>query len=241
MQARLYSMRISHPANAVRLMLEHKGIEHETVFVTPGQQALRMPLAGFRGGTVPALRIDGRRVVGSRAIARALDEVRPEPPLFPTDPARRAAVEEAEEWGERVLQPIPRRLLRWALANRPELRVWFLRMLEQPRPELLARTMGPVTAFYARREDARSIDRIREDWAALPAHLDHVDALLAEGVLGGDEPNAADFQIGTTVRIMLACADYRPLVEGRPAESLARRIWPDYPSEIPSLLPDDLR
>lgn len=241
MPARLYSMRISHPANAARLMLEHKGIEHETVFVTPGQQAVRMRLLGFRGGTVPALRIDGRRVVGSRAIARALDEVRPDPPLFPRDPARRAAVEEAERWGEEVLQPVPRRLLRWALRHRPELRVWFLQMLRQPLPGLTARAMGPVTAFYARREDAGSLESIRADWAALPGHLGHVDALLADGVIGGDEPNAADFQIGTTVRIMLACEDFRPLVEGRPAEALARRIWPEYPFEVPSLRPDELR
>lgn len=241
MQARLYGMRISHPANAVRLMLEHKGIEHETVFVTPGQQAVRMRLLGFRGGTIPALRLDGRRIVGSRAIARVLEEVRPDPPLFPSDPARRAAVEEAERWGEEVLQPVPRRLLRWALRHRPELRVWFLRMLGQPAPELMARVMGPVAAFYARREDARSTERIREDWAALPGHLDHVDGLLADGVLGGEELNAADFQIGTTLRLMLACEDFRPLIEGRPGERLARRVWPDYPYEVPSLLPAELR
>ena len=37
--------------------------------------------AGFQGGTVPALKLDGRRVQGS--LARALDELIPERPLFP--------------------------------------------------------------------------------------------------------------------------------------------------------------
>jgi glutathione S-transferase len=241
MRARLYGMQISHPANAARLMLDHKGIEHEVVNVPPGAQAVRVRLAGFRGGTVPALRLDGRRALGSRAISRLLDEVRPDPPLFPRDPERRRAVEEAEAWGEKVLQPIPRRLLRWALSHRPEARATFAKALGGPAPALAARAMLPVATFYARREDARSTERIRTDWAETPGHLDHVDDLVARGVLGGDDLNAADFQIGTTLRVMLAMEDYGPLVRGRPAEALALRVWPDYRYTVPSLLPADLR
>jgi glutathione S-transferase len=240
MTARLYGMSISHPARAARLMLEHKGIEYETVNISPGMQALRVRLAGFRGGTVPALRIDGRRVVGTLAISRALEEIRPEPPLFPADPSERRAVEEAEAWGERVMQPIPRRLLRWAMRHDPSGRAAFLRMVGNPRPEAAAPLLGPVAAFYARREEAGRTERIREDWAALPAHLDHVDALIASGTIGGPDLNAADFQIGTTLRAMLACADFAPVVSGRPAEALARRVWPDFRFQVPPLLPADI-
>jgi glutathione S-transferase len=241
MGARLYGMAISHPANAARLMLEHKGIEHEIVLLQPGAQAVRIRLAGFRGGTVPALRIDGRRALGSRAISRLLDEIQPDPPLFPAAPDRRRAVEEAEAWGEEVLQPIPRRAWRWALRHRHELRVSFARTLGNPRPELMARFITPVAAFYARREDARSDERIRRDSGELPGHLDHVDTLIAQGVLDGPQLNAADFQIGTTVRVLLAAGDYEPLVTGRPCEALARRVWPVYPYGMPPLLPDHLR
>jgi glutathione S-transferase len=240
-RARLYGMAISHPANAARLMLEHKGIEHEIVDVPPGAQAVRVRVAGFRGGTVPALALDGRRVAGSRAISRLLDEVRPDPPLFPRDTERRRAVEEAEAWGEEVLQPIPRRLLRWALLRQPQARETFARALGGPAPTLVARAMLPVAAFYARRENARSTEQIRADWEAMPAHLDHVDDLIGRGVLGGDDLNAADFQIGTTLRVMLATEDYGPLIVGRPAESLASRVWPEYPYTVPSLLPDEMR
>lgn len=240
MKARLYGMSISHPSRAARLMLEHKGIAYDVVNVSPGMQAIRIPLAGFRGGTVPALRIDGRRVLGTLAIARALDELRPDPPLFPRDPALRRAVEEAEAWGERVLQPVPRRLLRHAVRHDHDTRVAFAEMLRSPAPKLAARAIGPVAAYYARREDAGSIERIREDWAALPGHLDHVDALVEAGTLGGEERNAADFQIGTTLRVMLAMEDFAPLIAGRPSEALARRIWPEYRA-VPSLLPPDVR
>ena len=240
-KARLYGMSVSHPAKAARLMLEHKGIDYDLVNVPPGMQALRIRLAGFGGGTVPALRIDGRRVLGSVAISRALEELHPDPPLFPADPERRRAVEEAEEWGERVLQPIPRRMLRWAVRYDPSVRVAFLRTQRNPAPELAARAIGPVARFYARREDAASTDRIRRDWAELPGHLDHVDVLIASGTLGGADLNAADLQIGTTVRVMLALEDLAPLIAGRPAEALARRVWPEYPVTMGSLLPPEIR
>lgn len=241
MRARLYSMEISHPANAARLMLERKGIEHEIVDVSPGMQAWRCRIAGFAGGTVPALRIDGRRVAGTRAISRLLDELQPDPPLFPADPERRRAVQDAEAWGEEIFQPVPRRLLRWAVRNDADTRVTFSRMLGYPLPAISGRLMGPATAFYARREDARSTDRIRADWKQTPALLDRVDELIAEGVIGGADPNAADFQIATTVRVMLAFEDYEPLIAGRPAEALALRLWPEYPHAVPALLPADMR
>ena len=241
MRARLYGMSISHPANAARLMLEHKGIEYDLVAIAPGTQAVRVRLAGFGGGTVPALRLDGHRALGSRSISRLLDEVRPDPPLFPRDPERRREVEEAERWGDEVLQPVPRRLLRWALRHRPEERARFTRMMGTPAPALAARAMAPVVAFYARREDARSTERIRTDWQQMPAHLEHVDDLIARGVIGGETLNAADFQIGTTLRVMLAMEDFAPLLSGRPCEALARRVWPEYRWQVPSLLPPDLR
>lgn len=238
---RLYAMSISHPARAARLMLDHKGIEYETVNVSPGMQAVRVRAAGFRGGTVPALRIDGRRIVGTLAISRALDEIHPEPPLFPRDAEHRRAVEEAEAWGERVLQPVPRRLVRWAMYHDPAARLAFIKLLGNPRPELAARAMVPIAAYYARREGAGQTERIREDWEALPSHLDHVDELIAGGTIGGDDLNAADFQIGTTVRVMLESPDFGPLIVGRPAEALARRVLPDYSFGLPSLLPQEIR
>jgi glutathione S-transferase len=84
-----------------------------------------------------------------------------------------------------------------------------------------------------------SDERVQADIAALPAQLDHVDGLIAAEVIGGAEPNAADFQIGTTVRVLLAFDDIRPLVEGRPAAELAMRLLPRYPGPIPPFLPPE--
>ena len=62
-------------------MLDLKEVDYELVSVLALNQRLHVRLAGFRGGTVPALRVDGRRIQGSRQIARAADQLWPDPPL----------------------------------------------------------------------------------------------------------------------------------------------------------------
>jgi glutathione S-transferase len=235
--ARLYFLSLSHPSQAARLMLERKGIEHKLVNILPGSQPVVVRLVGFRGITVPALRIEGRRIQGSREISLFLDELVPEPPLFPRDPEQRRAVEAAERWGEETLQPVPRRIFRWGAARHRYVRRWIAAdVVGLPLPGLVASANAPVARKLATMAAARD-DAVRGDLGGVPDLIARVDALVADGTIGGDEPNAADFQIGTTVRVLLAFADLRRLVEGRPAADLARRILPAFPSPIPSFLP----
>ena len=125
MPTRLYVMPISNAAAAGAAMVAHKRIPHRLVRLMPGLHPLLVRFAGFEGFTVPALELDGRKLQGTRRIARFLDEVRPEPPLFPADPEERARVEEAERWGEQVFQPVPRRLFRHLLLTSESARVWM--------------------------------------------------------------------------------------------------------------------
>jgi glutathione S-transferase len=235
----LYSLSLSHPSQAARLMLELKGIDHEVNDLLPGFHPPLLRLAGFRGDTVPALRVDGRRVQGSLAISRELDRLRPEPPLFPSDPERRQAVEEAEAWGERYLQPVPRRIFRWAVSRNKHLRVWMARdVVGMPAPGVMAALNAPIARHFARKAHA-SDEQVCADIAHLPVMLDHVDELISDGTVGDEQPNAADFQIGTAVRVLLAFDDLAPLFDGRPAAELAGRILPAYPGPIPRVLPPE--
>ena len=111
MDAKLYVIPASHPSRTVMMMLDAKGIPYKRVDLMPVIAKGVLRAAGFPGMTVPALKIDGRKVQGSREIARELDRIKPEPPLLPADPAARAAVEQAETWGDEVLQPVARRVL----------------------------------------------------------------------------------------------------------------------------------
>jgi glutathione S-transferase len=236
MSAKLYSLALSHPSQAVRLMLELKGIDHEVKDLLPGFHPPQLRLAGFRGDTVPALEIDGRRLQSSLAISRALDEIQPDPPLFPREPERRHAVEEAEAWGEREFQPVPRRIFRWSVTHSAELRRWMAKSIGMPAPGLTAAMNVPIARHFARKAGAGD-ERVRADVKNLPSIFDHVDALIAEGTLGGTDLNAADFQIGATARVFLGFEDLAPLLDGRPTKELALRVLPRYQGRVPRVLP----
>jgi glutathione S-transferase len=238
MSVKLYSLTVSHPSVAAHLMLARKRIDHRIIQIQPGLHSLVVRLAGFPGGTVPALEIDGRRIQGSLAISRALDEHRREPALFPADPERRRAVEDAEAWGERELQPVPRRLYRWGLSRQRELRRRLVQAAGMPAPGLTSVLNAPLARGFARAVGADD-QAVQHDLRELPSKLDHVDALIAAGVIGAAEPNAADFQIGPTLRVMLSFEDLRPATEGRPAADLALRLVPHWPDEIPAFLPSE--
>jgi glutathione S-transferase len=97
--------------------------------------------------------------------------------------------------------------------------------------------LSPLAPVFARQVGADS-PRLRRDLAELPGVLDQVDRLLDDGVIGGEELGAADFQIGSSLRMLLAFQDAGRLVAARPAEAFARRVVPDYP-EIPAVLPPE--
>jgi glutathione S-transferase len=236
----LYWMAISHPSAVARKMVELKGVECQIVHVAPLNQRLHLRLAGFRGGTVPALKLDGRKVQGSRAIARVLDERWPEPPLFPADPELRARAEEAERWGDQELQPIPRRLFRFGVANNPELRDWVIRRQGLPAPALVGTALRFLVGPYARtiEADGRRANEagVRADLAALPGMLDRIDRLLADGTLALDPPNAAALQILATVRLLDGIEDLQGLVRAHACAEPARELFPDYRVKLPRFL-----
>ena len=238
MSVKLYSLRVSHPSVAAHLMLERKRISHRVVNIQPGLHPVVVRSAGFPGITVPALELDGRRIQGSLAISRALDEVAPDPPLFPPDAEQRRAVEEAEAWGEGRLQAVPRRMYRWGLSRNRELRRRLIEVSGMPAPDLTASLNGPLARMFAAMIGADD-DAVRRDMGELPGKLDHVDALIEDRVIGTGEPNAADFQIAATVRVMLSFHDLRPMIEGRAAADLALAVVPDWPDEVPSFLPPE--
>lgn len=239
MKAHLYVLPASHPAFTARLMLEHKGIPYKRTDLMPVISKGVLRAVGFPGVTVPALKLDGAKVQGSRQIARELERVRPEPPLFPADPERRAAVEEAEKWGEEVLQPPLRSILWWTFKHDRKGMTSYAEGAKLPIPVGLAmKTAGPVVAVSVRVNEADD-ETVRNCLADFPEMLDRVDELIAAGVLGGEQRNAADFQIATSLRLAMTLDDLRPAIENRPAGEFAMRLIPEYPGHTPPMFPPD--
>jgi glutathione S-transferase len=240
MAAKLYVLPASHPSTAAELMLKRKGVEYkrrDLIFL------MHIPVVkarGFKGRTVPALIWeDGRKVQGTREISRFLDQERPDPPLFPADPEQRRKVEEAEQWGDEQLQDPVRRLIWIALGRDHSTSKDFLKGYKLGIPtSVAAATSGPIIWGEAKLNKA-SNETARADLQRLPGQLDHVDDLLRQGVIGGDEPNAADYQLAPSVRLLLAFDQLSPLMEDRPLASWARRVAPDPGGRVPAALPPE--
>lgn len=215
-------------------MLDAKGVAYNRVDLFPALSRVWLRLLGFRGGTVPALRLDGERVQGSRAIARSLDAHRPEPPLFPSGAEARARVEQIEAWGDGPLQQAARRIILWALTHDS---AGAAAALEGARLQfrfpvrLAARCAWPVLRVDAALQHVRP-DAVQEALASLPSMLDRVDAWIARGDLGGVPATAADYQLAGSLRLLLTLEDLAPHFSGRPAEQLARRLIPTFPGRV---------
>jgi len=241
-QPRLYVILGSHACRTGILLVEHKGIDYKQVRLPTGLHPLAVRVLGFspnrrplrtidgrrtpmlagadRMGTVPALRVDGTRVKTNHAIARYLDERQPDPPLFPADPAKRAAVEEAERWGDEELQMVARRI---ALAcvdvskagdGRLGPLLFHHTTVRRAGVELFRRV------FDADGEAERSLR------ARLPSMLDRIDAWVADGTLNGEQLYAADYAIAPSLALLWYVRDLQPELSSRPLLALIDRVLP---------------
>ena len=107
----LWHTTLSHYGEKVRWALDHKRIDHRRRAVPPGaHMAVAYALTRGRGYTIPLLQIDGEVLGDSTAIIAALEARRPDPPLYPPDPAERRRALELEEFFDEELGPYTRRL-----------------------------------------------------------------------------------------------------------------------------------
>jgi glutathione S-transferase len=245
---KLYVIPGSHACRSAMLMLEHKGLPYRRVDIVPLLHPVAVRLHGFdaggqtrsaggkrtfglrlgdRLGTVPALAANGHRLSTNHGIARFLDERHPDPPLFPADPERRAAVEEAEQWANGQLQMEARRIPGAAVVRDPAIareagngRMGYLLYKRAPVRRLVVPwILGRIFRSNPARDD--------ELLAELSAMLDRIDAWIREGVLGGPQLNAADFMIAPSLALILYRPDVKPMFEGRPALELVDRLLPE--------------
>jgi glutathione S-transferase len=249
-EAKLYVILGSHACRTGMLMLEHKGIEYERVELPAGLHPFLLRLHGFAGnpapfrvidakrhlmlrtldrmGTVPALRVDGQRVKTNREIARFLEKLRPDPPLFPADPHRRRAVEEAERWGDEVFQMTARRLTFGAALYSPD---GLVNRGDDGRlGPLLSRST--TVRLVGGRAAGRFVFDVnpgvdRELLESLPGKLDRIDGWIEDGTLNGEELNAADFMLAPSLALLCYRRDLRAEIERRPMIGLVDRLLPE--------------
>lgn len=206
--------------------LREKGLDFERVDLQAGEHVERMQeIYGEGRSTVPGALIDGEPVHGSRAIVARLEMIEPQPVLYPSDEVR-----EAERWGDEELQDLGRRLPWGALHFRPEALGTFAdgEPLDGPGTDFAIKYVHGCWKYHR-----ITAARLHEDLAGLPAKIEHIEELASGGALGAEQPTAADFQIGATIRVLLTVGDLVPLLSGSAAERIAIRHFAHHPGEVP--------
>src|SRR3954454_20764605 len=112
----LYRAPWSTNCERVAIAFALKGVEADSVWIDysdrgPVERVSGQPL-------VPVVDFDGEIVFESARILRRLDELHPDPPLFPRDPARRAEMDVFLEWFNEVWKRPPNEIE--AELGRPE-------------------------------------------------------------------------------------------------------------------------
>jgi glutathione S-transferase len=256
---KLYVIPGSHACRAAMLMLDYKEVPYQRVeFITLTHATMvrlhgfdaggqtraaggKRPLAlrmGDSFGTVPGLADGERKISTNYRIARYLDEQQPEPSLLPGDPEQRARVEEAERWANGELQMNARRIIFSAVLQDPVKmsklsgggRLGALLYRQERARRLIAPWIGRLVFASTPAEEGELIDQ-------LPAMLDRVDAWIADGVLGGPEPNVGDFMVAPSLALILYRPDVQDVFKGRPALALVDRLLPEPAAPAPAITP----
>jgi glutathione S-transferase len=246
---KLYVIPGSHACRSAMLMLEHKRVSYRRVDIVTLLHPLVVRLHGFdaggqtrnaggrrtfglrlgdRLGTVPALAADGQRISTNHGIARFLEARHPEPPMFPSDPEQRAAVEEVERWANETLQMSARRIAGAAALRDPaeftrstgDGRLGYLLYKRTLTRRLIAPRILRGVFAASPKADGKHLDE-------LDVMLDRIDAWISEGVLGEQQLNVADFMVTPSLALILYRPDVLPMFEGRPALELVDRLLPE--------------
>jgi glutathione S-transferase len=210
----LWQLDISHYSEKVRWALDFKEVDHVRRSPFPGMHiAIALGLTGGAAKTFPILQIGGRTIADSTAAIAALEEDKPEPALYPSDPAERERALELEEFFDEQLGPHARLLPFHELIGDPDL---FADLAVQAVPPPLSKARGLVGAY------ARGYTRLRwgvaDDEAAAAARtgivaaLDRLEAELAA--------NGGQYLVGESFSVadLTAAALFYPVVgpEGGP-------------------------
>src|SRR3989441_7772764 len=158
----LYDSPGSPCARRVRAVLLEKGLEWTTRLVDLTRMEQKRPeyLALNPNGVVPTLVHGDRVLYESNVITEYLDDVFPDPPLYPRDP--------------------------WARAQAKIWQAFELGMARDFRPLMYARVVGPYDRLRPRDEVLADARRSTDD----PAHLDWVRrGYDGEGVSGAEGPH----------------------------------------------------
>ena len=225
----LHALPPSHPCMTAEAGLKYKGLEYDRVELTMGSHGTEVDeLYGEGARTVPGMMIGEEAVHGSVPILRRLEEMVPEKPLYPEPIAE--GVRAAEEWADGHFQDLGRRLPWGALHFRPEAMGTFAGgdALDPAGTDFAMKFIHSTWKYHG-----ITAVKLAEDLAGCSAQIRQIEEFAGQGLIDGDEPTAADLQIGSTARVLLTIGDLHPMFDGTAAERIAMKHFPDYDGLVP--------
>jgi glutathione S-transferase len=220
----LWHFRISHYNEKVRWALDYKGWPHVRHALVPGWH--HRTARRLTGQTqLPILELDGRLVHDSTSIIGELERLRPDPPLYPADPAARDRALAIEDYFDREVAPDLRRLF-WS-CYLPSARA-CARMSTAGRGRL-AHAAFLVTFPLARPLFRRQLGASRAQVAAakerLAGYFEWLEAeLQPSGYLVGDTFTVADLTAAAVMTAIIRPPQFSyPLPEPWPRELVELR------------------
>ena len=226
----LHAIPYSHPCLAVSAALDRYGLEYETVAMVSGQHADEIErIYGEGKRTVPGILVDDEPVHGTIPVFEKIDELVDEADLYPAAVAEQ--VREVELGLSEDLQTAGRMLIFGALHFRPEAMGTFAGVgaLDPSGTDFAIRMVRGAWRYTG-----ITAERIAAELEQLPGLIEAADELVESGVIGGDEPTAADFQIGSSLQMLHQIGDVRPLIDGHPCATLAQRWFEPGTADIPA-------
>lgn len=197
----LWHFRVSHYNEKVRWALDFKHWPHERRAVVPGFHLIG---ARLRSGQsrLPILQLGRQILFDSTRIIAALEQIRPDPPLYPADAAARARALAIEDDFDEEVAPTLRRLFWSTYLDRPQ---DCLRMATDgfgAATRLAWRLAWPAMRPLARRNmqiDDAQLERAHRD---LASYFDRLESEIGpSGYLVGDRFTIADL---TAAAVMTA-------------------------------------
>jgi glutathione S-transferase len=252
----LWHIPLSHFNEKVRWALDYKRIAHRRRVLGPDYLIRAWRATGH--GTLPVLWLDGKAIGDSTHIIAALEQRRPEPPLYPHDAAARARALALEEHFDEGLGPAIRAAVFTPLFRHdPDI---ALRVLTTGMPDQAYRQLRPLLrifpAFYRLRHRIKQ-SRLEADRAVVSAALDRIEReragrayLVADTFTVADLTAAAllspllqppEIQYPLQVELPAYVQEYRASLLQHPATQWAAGIYREHRGRSAEILRSGLR
>jgi glutathione S-transferase len=188
----LWQFKYSHYNEKARWALDFKRIAHTRRSVLPGPHVPRiMWMTGQK--SVPVLVLNGKAIADSTRIISALEEMQPDPPLYPRTPAERQRALALEEFFDEELGPYLRRAWFFELLPDADYSAAQLTVGFSAGAQRMYRRLYPLISPIMKMDMGINAAGAEAGRAKVRAALERIEAeLQPSGYLVGDRFSVAD-------------------------------------------------